>query len=320
MGTGQSRCAGSPQDIVYEKKINIIVEERTGISVDSESSDSDKTRRNTLAKDETDMREPSESLDSPDFRIESPFYRNRSTSMESESSMDIMKSLIISQADISTATVNLLQFCESGSATTVRLLLDHHSQLNVMLNDYHFCNVGDREMYITPLMLAAACGHAHIVDLFLMTPSVFVNAKSNDAYDQTALHIAVSLGQLRCVHALVANLNVDVNIRDGLEMTPLHVAINNRFDEAVKLLLGRRDIDCGLQDCNGNNILHIGAMSNDVAALKSIIQHVSSTDLSDASRYEENSSDDNSPGCPPARRPAMGETLKQLTDVSTEQL
>ena len=168
-------------------------------------------------------------------------------------------------------------------------------------------------MNITPLMLAAACGHPHLVELLLLTPSVLINAKSNDGHGQTALHIAVSLGQLKCVQVLVNNSEVDVNARDSLEMTPLHGATFGHFDAAIKLLLKRSDINCGLQDSNGNNILHIGAISTNVEAVKSIIQHASMTDFHEICRFEDQSPAHNTSGM---RRPTIGGSLKSLTDVS----
>ena len=311
MGVNLSQCSGSHTELdqVREAKCSPadIVESITDTSSEDESANSSRPVQISPNHDENRPEScPMETPQSEEFRI-------RSDSMESETSPDILKSIDISDLSVSYAMNELLRYCESGNCGAVRLLLGRYNELLEMLNDYHDCHIGDREMNITPLMLAAACGHADLVDLLLLTPSVLINAKSNDGHGQTALHIAVSLGQLKCVQVLVNNSKVDVNALDSLEMTPLHGATSGHFDGAIELLLQRNDINCGLQDSNGNNILHIGAISTNVQAVKSIIQHASMTDYNEICRYEDQSVARNAI---PMRRPMIGGSLKSLTDVS----
>ena len=308
MGTNISQCAGSSTEQEEFKRTVSFgnVEEKTATSSDNASIDTSKTIRIDSSRCEN------ESLDS----LQSPEHRMRSDSIESESSMNLINSMKACELDTASAVIQLLQYCESGNVASVRLLLSHCDALTEMLNDYHVCHVGDREMNITPLMLAAACGHPNIVNILLLVPFISANAVSNDSYGQTALHIAVSLGQLMCVQVLVACMKVDVNSRDHLEMTPLHVATFGHFDEAIKLLLERKDINCGLQDANGNNILHIGAINSDASAVKSIIQHASMIDFNEICRYGSQQTTRDA-GSGSMRRPSMGESLQLLTDVST---
>ena len=295
MGTNLSQCAGS---LIKEDYV-IKVDNRTGISSDDATIDSIKTIRADSTRYESDG---ANSLHTPEYRM-------RSDSIESESSIILLNSMNTSELDTETAVVQLLHYCESGNGASVRLLLSHYDALSEMLNDYHMCHVGDREMNITPLMLAAACGHPHIVNALLVSPHILANSISNDSYGQTALHIAVSLGQLMCVQVLLASMKVDVNSRDHLEMTPLHVATLGHFDEAIRLLLEREDINCGLQDANGNSVLHIGAINGDPIAVKSIIQHASMIDFNEICCYG------NQPSS--VQRSSLGRSLQLLIDVSS---
>lgn len=299
MGTNLSQCAGSLTKQEYEIRADV-----TGISSDNATIDSIRTIRADSYRYESDTANSHHT----------PEYRMRSDSIESESSIILLNSMNTSELDTGTAVVQLLHYCESGNGASVRLLLSHCDALNEVLNDYHMCHVGDREMNITPLMLAAACGHPHIVHTLLISQNILANAISNDSYGQTALHIAVSLGQLMCVQVLVASMKVDVNSRDNLEMTPLHVATFGHFDEAIRLLLEREDINCGLQDANGNSVLHIGAINGDPSALKSIIQHASMIDFNNICCYG------NQPsirGTSSIQRPSLGGSLQLLVDVSS---
>jgi Ankyrin repeats (3 copies) len=312
MGSKFSHSARCSQDVRYEKgrKAPSTSEEKTGISSENLSSKSEVNLKNIHPVVDFEPMESFQylkrseltgSLSEYSIRLSSPSLNSQDLSSPSPYAADTM-----------TAINDLLSLCESGNGPTLSYLLDNHDVLNEVINEYHECHVGDRQMNITPLMLAAACGHPHIVEEFLVVPSVQLNLKSGDIYGQTAVHIAVSLGQLKCVQALAASPNVDINAVDTLQMTPLHVATYGRFDEAIELLLERNDVDCSLQDSNGNNIFHIGALSNNVSAIKSILKHASMIDFCEIYRYGDHSpSEDLSH----LRRPDMGNTLRQLTEV-----
>lgn len=311
MGSKISRR--SSQDVRFEKgrQASSTSEEKTGISSENLSSKSEVSVKNIHPVEDFEPMESFQylkrselagSLSEYSIRISSPSLNSLDLNSPSPRAPETM-----------TAINDLLSLCESGNGPSLSYLLDNHEILKEVINDYHECHVGDRQMNITPLMLAAACGHPHIVEEFLVVPSVQVNLKSGDIYGQTAVHIAVSLGQLQCVQALAASSNVDINAIDTLQMTPLHVATYGRFDEAIELLLERYDVNCGLQDSNGNNIFHIGALSNNVSAIKSILKHASMIDFCEIYRYGDHSpSEDLSY----LRRPDMGNTLRLLTEVT----
>ena len=307
MGSKISHRAGLSQDVKCSKNPPSIQtattsDEKTRISSDNLSSNSSKSIEEV-------------SPNGPDAgSVQQPFQYTRRLELTRAVPEHTIRLSSPSLHDLQTTSAmnDLLSLCETGNGATVLQLLGSNEMMKEIINDYHDCHVEDRHMNITPLMLAAACGHPHVVEELLLAPCVLPNQESGDSYGQTALHIAVSLGQLKCIQAFVACQNVDVNARDNLQMTPLHIATYGHFDEAIELLLGRHDIDCGVQDANGNNIFHIGALSNNVNAVKSIIKHTCMVDFSEICRYGDLSpSEDLSD----VRKPTMGETLRQLTEV-----
>ena len=306
MGSKISSRAGLPQDVKFSKcppsiQTSTTSDEKTRISSDNLSSSSSKSIEVASPTDaDTGPVQPFQYMRRLDLTRAVPEHTIR---LSSPSLHDLQTT---------TAMNDLLSLCETGSGASVSQLLESNQIMKDIINDYHDCHVEDRHMNITPLMLAAACGHAHVIEELLLAPCVLIDLESGDSYGQTALHIAVSLGQLKCIQAFVACQNVDINARDNLQMTPLHIATYGRFDEAVELLLGRHDIDCGLQDSNGNNVFHIGALSNNVNAVKSIIKHTCMVDYTEICRYGDLSpSEDLSD----VRKPTMGETLRHLTEV-----
>ena len=299
MGTKISQFAGSQLDVVLKKSPRIVKtfsssEEGTRNSSENVSYDSPRLSPSSLHLDPTELfqyrRRPDQGKSSSDYSVR----------LNSPSSYEV---------DTATMINELLSLCESGNGSSITDLLEQGEMPEEFINSCHDCYVGDRQMNLTPLMLAAACGHPHIVVEFLASQAVLVNARSEDMYGQTALHIAVSLGQLKCIEVLAAHANVDVNITDTLGMTALHVAAYGNYDEAIELLLERKDISCEIQDSHGNNVFHIGAISNNVSSIKLIIRHAAMVDFGEICRYG-----DMVDLCD-SKRPAMGEALRQLTEV-----
>lgn len=299
MGTKISQFAGTQLDVVLKKSPRIVKtfsssEEGTRNSSENVSYDSPRLSPSSLHLDPTELfqyrRRPDHGKSSSDYSVR----------LNSPSSYEV---------DTGTMINELLSLCESGSGSSIIDLLEHGEIPEEFINSYHDCYVGDRQMNLTPLMLAAACGHPHIIVEFLASRSVFVNARSEDMYGQTALHIAVSLGQLKCIEVLAAHANVDINATDTMGMTPLHLAAYGNYDEAIELLLERGESSCEIQDSNGNNVFHIGAMSSNVSAIKQIIRHAAMVDFGEICRYGDTVDLSDS------KRPAMGEALRHLTEV-----
>ena len=110
----------------------------------------------------------------------------------------------------------------------------------------------------SPLYIAAAKGHAEIVEALLLHPSdsVDVNiARSNGA---TPLFVACQTGRPRIVAALLATGKVDVNagLRDS--RTALYVASTTAdtegYADVCALLLGTGEVEMGLR-CNRRSIV-----------------------------------------------------------------
>jgi len=87
----------------------------------------------------------------------------------------------------------------------------------------------------TPLMSAASAGKAKMVEYLLKTP--FINAKdAKNEYGQTALMMAASNGNKRCVRLLL-DAHVDMNARDSTGKAALSYAEDNKDKGAYELLL-----------------------------------------------------------------------------------
>lgn len=94
----------------------------------------------------------------------------------------------------------------------------------------------------TPLHVAVACGHVHLLDLFLVTRGINYNAVDNDG--NTALHLAADRGDLCMVRTLFVPFarntplkELDLTIRNGDGRTAIELAKLNGHPEVVQYLL-----------------------------------------------------------------------------------
>ncbi|KAJ1429020.1 ankyrin repeat-containing domain protein [Ochromonadaceae sp. CCMP2298] len=130
-------------------------------------------------------------------------------------------------------------------------------------------------MQLTPLQLSAACGHADVVGVLLLSPSVQVNI-ADPLFSMTALHLAVHLGQLFAVETLCRDSRVEVDLRNLDGKTPIHLAAQARNVGMVETLLRLRPaVDLRVKDFDGNNALHTAAQNPSEAIMRALVQHVS---------------------------------------------
>ena len=103
----------------------------------------------------------------------------------------------------------------------------------------------------TPLLVAAAKGHADVVKLLLKHGA---NLYAKDDCDNNALHVACSKGHAAVVGRLIKS-DVDLSVKAGNGATALHLAARKGHDNVVELLLDNGcDIEC--TDSKGATPLH----------------------------------------------------------------
>ncbi|NWW95302.1 INVS protein, partial [Rhynochetos jubatus] len=144
----------------------------------------------------------------------------------------------------------------SGHVSTVKLLLEHHAQvdaLDVMKHTplFRACEMGHKEVIQTlikggarvdlvdqdghsPLHWAALGGNADVCQILIENK---INPNVQDYAGRTPLQCAAYGGYINCMVVLLEN-NADPNIQDKEGRTALHWLCNNGYLDAIKLLLG----------------------------------------------------------------------------------
>ena len=108
----------------------------------------------------------------------------------------------------------------------------------------------------TALHLAAYFGHYEVVQLLLAQNNIDVNLKDNK--HDTALHIAArSSDHSKCIEILLNHKDVKINETSNFSKTALHYAAQHVFVQSTKLLLAHKDINVNLRDARGNTPLHL---------------------------------------------------------------
>lgn len=173
------------------------------------------------------------------------------------------------------ATLNqLFIFCETGQATHIHYILGATFNLENCINDRHVCYVSNTYMELTPLQLAAACGHGNVISELLACPAILCNIPE-PLHLMTALHIAVSLGQAGSVKALCRDARVDINAKNIDGKTALHLAIELEDCRAIEAIFRLRpNVDLRIKDFDGNNALHFAAFYPNEEILGLLLSHV----------------------------------------------
>ncbi|XP_036593531.1 inversin [Trichosurus vulpecula] len=143
----------------------------------------------------------------------------------------------------------------SGHVSTVKLLLDHHAQVDatdVMKHTplFRACEMGHKEVIQTLikggarvdlvdqdghslLHWAALGGNADVCQILIENK---INPNVQDYAGRTPLQCAAYGGYINCMALLMEN-NADPNIQDKEGRTALHWSCNNGYLDAIKLLL-----------------------------------------------------------------------------------
>ncbi|ETV74569.1 serine/threonine protein kinase [Aphanomyces astaci] len=121
----------------------------------------------------------------------------------------------------------------------------------------------------TPLYIACQNGHAEIVQLVLLHPTVLVNHRTNDQL-MTPLYVACEKGHVEVVRRLLLHATLDINLPSTDGDTPLIVASKRNRLEIVALLL-KADADRTMTNCDGMGPLHVAAERGHAAVVAELV-------------------------------------------------
>ena len=141
---------------------------------------------------------------------------------------------------------SLLHFaCGTGSIKLVEILV--HRRLLDPVNDRDACG-------LTPLHIAALCGHDKVVNMLIGTFNCPVDCQDRGAH--TPLHLACISGHINIVKLLVLEHNANINVCNHQNDLPLHLAAKFGHSIVVKTLI--EDFNCDLNEKGheGTTILH----------------------------------------------------------------
>lgn len=183
----------------------------------------------------------------------------------------IVQSLISLGADMHASTSEgkycLMLAIEGGHVETAQWLIDVHGStlakqydnywnypihyavaagnLNLakrLVNKYNNLNQGNYSEQETPFLVAARCGHLHLVQALID----FKNAKTYTEQN-TGLLVAAQHGHTEIVNWLIDNKHFPIDIQNYYKNTPLMLAIINGHANTVKSLL-QRGASLGIQN------------------------------------------------------------------------
>ncbi|GAB6027875.1 hypothetical protein CHUAL_002089 [Chamberlinius hualienensis] len=140
--------------------------------------------------------------------------------------------------------------------------------------DTYFKEMGP-DSGLTPLHLAAQCGHESVVRLLLNFPSVQADAAST-VNGIIPLHMAAQGGHTAVVGLLLSKSADQLYIKDKKGRTGLHLASANGHYDMVAQLLGS-GADINAQDENGWTSLHYTAKDGNLNVVKLLVESGAST-------------------------------------------
>ena len=125
------------------------------------------------------------------------------------------------------------------------------------------------------LMDAARFGDIDVVRAILHVHPLLHNRK--DRHGNTPLHMSCANGHLKVTEVLL-RLSADVSATNNSGNTPLHWASTNGHDEIVQVLLKAQNVDVLQQNQFGRSALTEGFTSQNIAVVKSLLDHESATE------------------------------------------
>lgn len=184
-------------------------------------------------------------------------------------------------ADLELSTKNgatpLFLAAESGMARTVSALLDRGAIVDVKCGRNRF----------TPLLVAAANGHGHVVKRFVKAKSkqvADVNACGSEGNTALMLAVLFQKNKYMWVVELLLEKEFDCNAQNRFGRTALMIAIEKKDKRVVRALL---DCKCNLQlkDIGGSTALHYAAMQGNLKTVQQLLV-AGASPLAETSRGE----------------------------------
>lgn len=185
----------------------------------------------------------------------------------------------VPEVDLSKALDQIFLLCETGIAATIQFIFDSHPGVEMLINERKTCHIADTSMELTPLQLAAACGHGEAIKTVCSNHHTLVNV-ADPVFSMTALHLAVHLGQIFAVEALCKDNRVEVDEKTVEGKTAMHIAVSHEYSGIVETILRLHpNIDLRIKDFDGNNVFHLAAIHPNVKIMTLLANHASLVNL-----------------------------------------
>lgn len=135
----------------------------------------------------------------------------------------------------------LWNFAEKGNVQGVLKLLGRVDAADFLFQQKHLMVNQRGEWWFTPLMVAAARGHAHVVEVLLIAGA---DVNGQDAYaGSTALIWASAMGHTSVIRVLLRMPEININMTNHMfGRSALMYAARYERPDVVRQLLQRKDI------------------------------------------------------------------------------
>ncbi|KAJ3093695.1 Serine/threonine-protein kinase plk1 [Phlyctochytrium bullatum] len=163
---------------------------------------------------------------------------------------------------------DLFDAAENGDDVSARLILSAATDPSALISQQKVVELASlrKKRTVTPLHVAAFCGHATVCELFLCV-GADVNCRSNR--HETPLILAAWKGHLSVVQILVER-GANFNYRNGAGHTPLHKAVEKGDVDIVQFLLYQgANVDC--KDVDGSTPLFWAAGFGDPSIMQVLV-------------------------------------------------
>ena len=121
----------------------------------------------------------------------------------------------------------------------------------------------------TAVHIAAANGHADVMDCLLAVPGVDVNGLASETW--TPLGLASHAGHYSVVRQLLTSPGIDVNAQCTGGLTALHLATINGSVKVVQELLAAPAIICDVRTGGGETALHLAVLNDRKAIVQALL-------------------------------------------------